>query len=133
MRLATSCSSGCWRVRNLVPIHRASASVSLVHCNTSYYALSLISLELFFLELLCLAYLHRVCFVGLVIRSALGLICGVLRIPYLQLHHIFLGCRVIALIPSVFTSSHRCIGRLSDLVSIAIPLGTVRFTFSCQF
>jgi hypothetical protein len=35
-------------VRNLVPIHRASASVSLVNCNTSYCALSLISLELFF-------------------------------------------------------------------------------------
>jgi hypothetical protein len=35
-------------VRNLVPVRRASASVSLVHCNTSYCALSLISLELFF-------------------------------------------------------------------------------------
>jgi hypothetical protein len=120
-------------VRNLVPVRRASASVSLVHCNMSYGALSLISLELFFSELLCLTYLHRVCFVGLVIRSALGLICGVLRIPYLQLHHIFLVCRVIALIPSVFTSSHQCIGHLFDLVSIAIHLGIVRFTFSCQF
>jgi hypothetical protein len=133
MRLAISCSSGCCCVRNLVPVRRASASVSLVHCNMSYCALSLISLEIFFSELLCLAYLHCVCFVGLVIQSLLGLICGVLRIPYLQLHHIFLVYRVIALIPLVFTSSHQCIGRLFDLVSIAIHLGTVRFTFSCQF
>jgi hypothetical protein len=118
-------------VRNLVPIRRATAGVSLMHCNTSYCALSLISLELFFQS--CFASLiSTVCVsVCLVIRSALGLICGVLRIPYLQLHHIFLVCRVIVLIPSVFTSSHECIGRLSDLVSIAIHLGTVRFTFSC--
>jgi hypothetical protein len=82
MRLATSCSSGCCRVRNLVPVRRASASVSLVHCNMSYCALSLISLELFFR--VALPRLSPPCvFMGLVIRSALGLICGVLRIPYL--------------------------------------------------
>jgi hypothetical protein len=86
-----------------------------------------------FSELLCLIISTVCVFVGLVIRSALGLIYGVVRIPYLQLHHILLVCQVIALIPSVFTSSHQCIGRLSDLVSIAIPLGMVRFTFSCQF
>jgi hypothetical protein len=120
-------------VRNVVPVRRASASVSLVHCNKSYCALSLIFLELFFRVALPRLSPPCVYFVGLVIRSALGLICGVLRIPYLQLHHIFLVRRVIALIPPVFTSSHQCIGRLSDLVSIAIHLGTVRFTFSCQF
>jgi hypothetical protein len=41
-----------------------SASVSLVHCNTSSCALSLISVKLLFRVALPHFYLHRVCFRG---------------------------------------------------------------------
>ena len=98
------------------------ASVSLAHCNISCFIVALPRLS------------PRVFPLGVLFtRSALGLVFGVVRIPYLQLHHILLFCRVIALIP--WYSLHH----ISALViylngyAIAIHFGTVRFPFLVSF
>jgi hypothetical protein len=120
-------------VCNLVLGSLSLVSVSLVHCNTSLGVLSLISVEFLFRVVLP-PFISIMCVsVGLVIRSALGLICGVLRLPYLQLHHIFLVSCVIALIPLVFTSSHPCTSLILLLGAHYYSPWNGKITFSCQF
>ena len=73
------------RLSNLVPV---------------YFELLLASLLCIaiFLFISCFAtFISTVCVSWVFVRSALGLVCGVVRIPYLQLHHKYLVCLVIVL------------------------------------
>jgi hypothetical protein len=119
------CAILCLFVEPVLASLLCIATRAIVRCHL--YLLSSFS------ELLCLAYLHGVCFMGVVIRSTQGFIYGVLRIPYLQLHHIYLVSRVIALIPSVFTLSHPCTSLILRSRMHYYSLWMVRLPFLVSF